>query len=325
MRALRRGPGPRPWQLEFALLTAVWGGSFLFIKVAVKHFAPVDVALGRVALGAAVLLIALAVQRTRMPQGREVWGHLFVVGLLGNAIPFTLLGYGEERISSVLAGIWNATTPLLTMLVAIAMLPDERPTPRRVAGLLAGFGGVIVVLGPWRSPGGSELLGQLMCLGAAACYGIAFPYTRRFLAHRPDSGMALSAGQLTCASLQLAVATAFIGGAPHGVNSQAVGSILALGVFGTGIAYILNYAVLRQAGATTASTVTYVVPIWSTLLGVTVLGEGLTWNEPLGAAIVLTSVAVSQGLVNRAGRRERQHQRAQGEAVDHERAHRVRG
>ena len=195
----------------------------------------------------------------------------------------------------MLAGIWNATTPLLVLVVATFMLPDERPTPRRIAGLMAGFAGVLVVLGPWRSVGGGELTGQLMCLGAAACYGIAFPYTRRFVAGRPDSGMALSAGQLIWSSIQLGVVTAFIGGAPSHLPLDVILAMLALGVFGTGFAYILNYAIVRLAGATTASTVTYLVPVVSTALGIVVLGEQLEWNQPVGAAVVLASVAFSEG------------------------------
>jgi drug/metabolite transporter (DMT)-like permease len=137
-----------------------------------------------------------------------------------------------------------------------------------------------------------------MCLGAATCYGFAFPYTRRFLAGRPESGTALSAGQLLCATAQLAVLTVFVGGAPRGLGLDAAGSLLALGALGTGLAYILNYAIVRAAGATTAATVTYLVPVVSTALGVIVLGEGVTWNEPLGAAIALSAVAW-QGLSRR--------------------------
>jgi drug/metabolite transporter (DMT)-like permease len=291
---------PVAWQLQLVLLSSVWGASFLFIKVADRDLAAVDVALGRVALGAGVLVFALAFGRSRLPRGRGAWGHLALVGLIGNAIPFMLFAYGETRISSVLAGLWNATTPLLVLLVATFMLPDERPTGRRVAGLFVGFAGVVVVLAPWRGLGGSELLGQLMCLGAAACYGFAFPYTRRFIAWRPESGTALSAGQLLCATAWLAVTTVFVGGAPGGVSLEVVLSLLALGALGTGLAYILNYAIVRAAGATTAATVTYLVPIVSTALGVIVLGESVAWNQPVGAALALAAVA-AQGLTGSRG------------------------
>ena len=287
------------WRPRFALLALIWGSSFLSIKVAVDYLAPVDVAFVRVALGAALLLLVLAVTRRALPRGWDTWGHLFVIALFGNSIPFVLLAEGETRISSVLAGLWNATTPLLTLVVATFMLPDERPTPRRIVGLFGGFAGVLVVLGPWRSVGGTELTGQLMCLGAAACYGFAFPYTRRFVAGRPDSGMALSAGQLLWSAVQLGVLTVFVGGAPKALEADGVVAILALGLLSTGLAYILSYAVVRLAGATTASTVTYLVPLVSTALGIAVLSERLEWNQPLGAALVLASVAFSEGMLRR--------------------------
>jgi drug/metabolite transporter (DMT)-like permease len=287
------------WRPRFALLALIWGSSFLWIKVAVDYLAPVDVAFVLVTLGALLLFLVLALTRKPLPRGRSTWGHLFVIALFGNSIPFLLLAEGETRISSVLAGIWNATTPLLTLVVATFMLPDERPTPRRVLGLLGGFLGVLVVLGPWRSVGGSELTGQLLVLGAAACYGIAFPYTRRFVAGRPDSGVALSAGQLAWSAIQLGVVTIFVGGAPGELHADGVVAILALGLASTGLAYILNYAVVRLAGATTASTVTYLVPVVATALGIAVLGEQLEWNQPVGACVVLASVAWSSGLLGR--------------------------
>jgi drug/metabolite transporter (DMT)-like permease len=298
------GPGRAPveagrtrWEAQYLLLALVWGASFLFIKEALKGLPPVDVALARVACGAAVLLALLAVSGDRLPRGRSTWGHLAVVAFLSNTIPFTLIAYGETHVSSVLAGIWNATTPLWTLAVATLALPDERPTRGRVAGMLVGFAGVVVVLGPWQGLGGSALTGQIMCAGAALCYGIGFPYMRRFLAGREASGAALSAGQLTCATVQLGVATAFVGGSPHGVTPKVVAAILALGVLGTGLAYVLNFAIIRAAGATVASTVTYLIPLVSTVLGLVVLGEQVRWNEPVGAAIVLASMAASQGLV----------------------------
>lgn len=287
-------PARGGWRPQFAALSAIWGASFLFIKVAVGDLAPIDVALGRVALGALALLPLVAARPESLPAGRRVWGHLAVTGALFSSVPFSLFSYGETHASSVLAGIWNATTPLLTVLVSLAALPDERPTAQRLGGLLVGFTGVLVVLGPWQGVGGSELAGQLMFLGAATCYALGYVYTRRYLSDLPYSGASLSAGQLICASAQLGVATIFVGESPHALGADAVGSMLALGVLGTGLAYVFNYRIVRVAGATTAATVTYLVPLFSTLLGVVVLGEEMTWNEPLGGLVVLAGVAISQ-------------------------------
>lgn len=296
-------PSAHAWRVQFVALAAIWGSSFLFIKVAVGDLAPIEVALSRVGIGALVLTAVLAVRRTALPSDPRIWAHLAVAALLFNALPFTLFAYGETQVSSVVAGIWNATTPLLTLVFALAVLPDERPTPRRVAGLLVGFAGVLIVLGPWRGLSAGQLSAQLLCLAAAGCYGLGFPYTRRYLAGRPESAIALSAGQLLCATGQLAVATALVGAVPRHLSGGTVASVLALGAVGTGVAYILNYAIIRRAGATTAATVTYLMPLFSTVLGVVALGESIRWNQPAGGAIVLLGVGVSQGLAAHRRRR----------------------
>ncbi len=288
-----RRPRPHPWLPAFIALSAIWGSSFLFIKVALRAVPPIDVALVRVAVGAAVLGCVLAAQRVALPRRRSTWGHLAVLALIGNALPFTLIAYGETRISSVLAGIWNATTPLLTLLVAIVVL-GERPTRTRTLGLAIGFVGVVCLLGPWSGVGGGALRGDLACLAAAALYGIAFPYTRRYLSPLGLPATSLAGGQLICASIELAVLALILGGSVGRVDPAVAGSLLALGALGTGVAYVLSYGLIERAGATTASTVTYVIPVFATALGILVLGEGLTWNEPLGAVVVLLGVAVSQ-------------------------------
>ncbi|MEA2399299.1 MAG: hypothetical protein QOK25_2855 [Thermoleophilaceae bacterium] len=288
----------RGWLPSFVLLSAIWGASFLFIKVADRAFAPLQVALLRCALGAAALLVVLVVRGDRLPRGRAAWMHLMVAGVLFNSVPFALFAFGETKVSSVVAGIWNATTPLHALLVSLAVLPEERPTRERVAGLLVGFAGVVVVLGPWSGLGG-RLVGNLACMAAAACYGLGFPYTRRYLAGRTESAVSLSAAQVMCGALQLALIAPWLTSAPGHVPLDSVLSILALGVAGTGLAYVLNYAVIRRAGSTIASTVTYLIPLFSTVLGVVVLGERLAWNQPVGALVVLLGVALTQGRLTR--------------------------
>ena len=165
-----------------------------------------------------------------------------------------------------------------------------------------GFFGVLLVLAPWRSTHGAHLTGQLACLGAGACYGIGFPYTRRFLSGRGESAVALSAAQVLCGTLQLALVVPWATSTPHRFPLDSVLSMIALGAGGTGIAYVLNFDVIRRAGATVASTVTYLIPLFSTVLGVVVLGEALSWNQPVGAAVVLAGVALSQGRLSSRGR-----------------------
>lgn len=292
----------RTWLPGFFALAAIWGSSFLFIKVGIREMHPVYVTLGRVGAGAITLLVVLALVRERLPRNPKLWLHITVFAAIGVALPFTLFGYGEQRVSSILAGIWNATTPLVVLPVAVLVFRTERMTTRRSVGLGLGFVGVLVVLGVWQGLGGADFTGQLMCLGAATCYGVAIPYQKRFIAGRPESGVALTAGQLLMATAQLAIVAPLVAGAPPvpaRLSGEVIASVLVLGALGTGLALVINMRNIRLAGASTASTVTYVIPIFAVLIGVLALGEHLAWYQPVGAAIVLAGVAVSQGPVRR--------------------------
>jgi drug/metabolite transporter (DMT)-like permease len=290
------------WRVQFLLLSATWGSSFLFIKVLDRHWPALWVAFGRVALGAATLLLLAALRRERLAFDRRTWLHLLVVAALFNAIPFALFAYGEKHVASIVAGLWNATAPLWVIVFALAAFPEEHPSPRRVAGLIVGFAGVAVLLGPWHGLHGSQLQGQLACAGAGVCYGLAWLYTRRHLAGRQSSGIALSAGQLLCAVVLLGITLPFASPPTTHIGPDGLASVLMLGVLGTGVAYLFNYAIIRAAGATTAATVTYVVPLFSTLLGVTVLSEPVAWNQPVGAAVLLLGIALSQGALSAVAR-----------------------
>jgi drug/metabolite transporter (DMT)-like permease len=281
------------WQTQFVVLATIWGSSFLLIKVADESLTPLQVALGRVVLGSAALLCVLAARRERLRFTPREWLHLSVAAALFNSLPFVCFAWGETHTSSVLAGIWNATTPLWTLPFALLLVREEPPNRAQATSVALGFVGVLVVLGPWRGAGGSALAGNLACVAGAACYGLGFAYTRRYLtrAHEP---LTLSVGQLLCATVQLGIVTLALDGLPGHVSLKSVGSILALGALGTGVAYLLNYGVIRAAGITVASTVTYVVPLFSTVLGVVVLSEPLHWNAPAGGAIVLVGAALAQ-------------------------------
>ena len=279
-----------PWQAQFVLLAAIWGSSFLCIKVLGEDWAPTYVALGRVALGALFLLAILAVRRTALPRGARLWMHLAVVAFFMNAAPFTLFAYGETKVSSVVAGLWNGTTPLFALAIVLVLLPEERPDRRRLVALAAGFGGVAMLLGPWQALGGDELLGHLACGLGAVCYGCGLPYTRRFVSGRPESGPQLAAVQLVIATAMLAAVAPLAATPTLHLGADAVASLAVLGILGSGVAYVLTHNIVRAAGATTFSTVTYLIPVVSTALGIAILGEGISWNEPVGAAIVLGSM-----------------------------------
>lgn len=302
----------RAWLPGYLALGMIWGSSFLFIKVGIRELHPVYVTLGRVAAGALTLLILLAVLRDRLPRDPRLWLHLSVVAAVGVALPFTLFGYGEQRVSSILAGIWNATTPLATLPMSVLVFRTERMTLRRAVGLVLGFSGVLVVLGVWQGVGGAEFTGQLMCFAAACCYAVAMPYQKRFVANRPESGVALSAVQMLIAVAQLAIVAPLVAGPPPmptSLSLDVIASVLALGALGTGIAFAISLRNIRLIGASAASTVTYLVPVFAVLLGVVVLGESFAWHQPVGALVILTGVAVSQGLL--VGRFRRRADRAQ--------------
>jgi drug/metabolite transporter (DMT)-like permease len=176
------------WRIQYAMLALIWGSSFLFIVIAVEVLDPLQVAFGRVAIGAATLLVILRVLRQSLPRGASVWGHLLVAGLFYNVVPFALLAYAGQRVPSALSGLLNATTPLFTLVIALAVLPSERPTRQRALGLAVGFFGVLIIFGVGAL---SELTGTLpggfwagsaMVLGASACYGLASVYSRITLA-----------------------------------------------------------------------------------------------------------------------------------------------
>jgi drug/metabolite transporter (DMT)-like permease len=291
-----------PWQLWFVTLGAIWGCSFLFIKLGLQSLTPVEVAYGRVTIGAVVLLLVAKATGTRLPRSREVWRHLAVIGLLFCAIPFTLFAYGETQVSSILAGIINACTPLMTLLVVLIAYAEERPARDRVAGLGVGFVGVLVVVGAWNGLGGGELLGVLACVGATACYGLAWPYTRRHLAGIPEGPLAIATGQVGLGSLFLlpVVVGSWVVGAGHVTTPIAADTIvgmLALGALGSGIAYVLSNHLVIEAGSTAASSVTYITPLFAVVAGSIFLSEPLAWYQPVGAAIVLLGVAISQGRI----------------------------
>lgn len=281
---------------RLVLLACIWGSSFLWIELALTGLSPVQVVLGRLLAASAVLGTILTLRRHRLPREPTIWAHLVLLSIVANIVPFSLFGWGQERITSGLAGVLNGTTPLFTLVFAVAALPEERLTAVRGAGLLIGFGGVVLIVGPWdANPLTSSVPGQLACLGAAACYGVAFTYTRRFVSGRGYPAPVLAAVQLGCGALLLAVATPVVAAQPVQLDATVVGSVVMLGAFGTGTAYLLFHRLVADAGATSASMVTYLIPVVAVLLGVAVLAEPLTWNVFAGAVVVIVGVATAEG------------------------------
>ena len=289
-----------PPALRLALLSLMWGSSFLFMKVGLEGLSPQQIVLARMLFGAVVLIAIVAVRRERFPRSGRIWAHLFALTVVANLVPFFLIAWGEESISSATAGVLNATTPLFTTLIALAALPEERPTSDKAVGLVVGFVGVVVLLG---GGGRGEVGGYLAVLGASACYGVAFVYMRRVLSPTGLSPVVLSTAQIVAGTLLMLIATPVVGRSPIELDLGIVLSMVALGALGTGLAYLLSYSLVRDIGATGASLVTYLIPLAAVALGAVVLDERLQWNLPIGGAVVIVGVALAQG---RFSRRERQ-------------------
>jgi drug/metabolite transporter (DMT)-like permease len=281
----------------------IWGWSFLLIKVALEAAPPAFIAWSRVLLGAAVLIPILRHAGERVLPPRSQWLHGLVLGLFSSALPFTLIAWGEQRITSALASVLNACTPLAAALFA-AWLLRERLRPAQIAGLLAGVVGVGLVAGVGGGDlAGSSVTGTLAVVAAAVSYGLAFPYSRRFLTGLSATQMAV--GPLIGAAILLTVPAA-AEAARHGLHPTPirVAALLLLGCVGTGIALRLNYHTVLQLGPTTASLVTYLVPVVGVTVGVTVLGEPFSLRQLAGGLTIILSVALVQGrLLNRPRRR----------------------
>ncbi|MEU1071694.1 DMT family transporter [Streptomyces sp. NPDC005878] len=290
------------WRVRFAVLSLVWGFSFLLIKVGTDGYAPFQVTFGRLFFGTAVLAVAMAVKRERLPRGARTWLRLAVAALLLNALPFSLFAYAELTIPSTLAGICNATSPLWGMALSLVALSEDRPTRRRVAGLGLGFLGVLTVLGAWQGFHGLDLRGTLMALLASLCYPVGWIYVRRTLAGGGHSNLSLIGSQLGVATLQLTLVTPLFAGFPTAFHPVPLLAVAALGALGTGFAVLVQYGLVNEVGPTTAQMVTYFIPVIATAAGVLVLGESLSWNTPVGAAIVLAGAALTQTRAPKAAR-----------------------
>jgi drug/metabolite transporter (DMT)-like permease len=279
-------------------LGCVWGSSFLWTELGLRGFSPVQVVLGRLTVGGIVLLLAVRIVGVRLPRSPGMWGHLAVMAVIANIVPYFLFSWGQEEIPSGLAGVLNASTPLFTLVVASMALREERLGVFKIVGLLIGFGGVVLVVGPWEvDSAAGPLVRQLACVAAAACYAVGFVYTRRFLTGRGVGPMALAAAQISLAAAILWLLTPFVGrGAPTWSVAPVAGVVI-LGLGGTGLAYLLFFKLVGAIGATATSLVTYVIPVVAVILGVVVLGEPLRWNLFAGGAVVVLGVGVVEGRI----------------------------
>ena len=285
----------RSWLPAYCAIGLAWGCSFLFIKWGLDFLTPFGVAFVRCALGATTLLFVALVRGIALPRERVLWLHLFVVAMCINVVPGVLFALAESRTTTILAGIINAITPLTSLFFIAVVFRDEPLSTAQLVGLAVGFLGVLVVLGAWRGLGTYPWWAITSLLVAVTLYGFSFPYTRRYLTPRRLPPVALASAQLSLAALTLVPAFWLDGTNGQPVTLRGMGAVIALGVFGSGLAFMWNFRVIEAVGSSRASTVTYITPLVAVLVGVLVLHESLAWFQPLGAILVLVGAAVGQG------------------------------
>lgn len=287
------------WLFSFILLGIIWGSSFLFIKEALAVLSPFGVAFWRTALGAGVMALILVIRRDKLPTTLKQWVLIWIGGLLMSGVPAALFGYAQQHVSSALASIMNASTPIFTVVAIMIAFRDEKPKRHVVVGLLVGLVGVGVVLGVWSGFGVNDPLAIGALVLAVTCYGFGTPFTRKYISPMPIGNesavfVQVFTSAVTMLPLYLFTGPAFVGE----LSLIPVGSILILGIIGTGLAYVAYYDILDKVGSAIASSVTYITPLVGVLLGALLLGEHITWNQPVGGVVILLGAAIAQGRIN---------------------------
>ena len=291
----RRGYQPVDY-LRLLLLSAIWGSSFLFIKLAVAEIPPMTLVAARLGLAALALLLFLAATGRRLPRGWGIWRGFLVVAVIGNVVPFFLINWGEVTVDSSLAAILLATVPLATVVLAHAFAPDERLTPLKGLGVAVGFGGIVVLVGPDALAGfGREAVSQFAIVGAACCYAATGVFVRRSrLIELPAAVTA--AGVLVTAAV-VAVPLALVVDRPWELPAPSTGALLALAVLAllcTSAAFLILFRLLATTSATFVSLLNYLAPVFGVLWGALLLGEALHL-EVLGAlALILLGLVLTQ-------------------------------
>lgn len=282
--------------LLLGLLSILWGGAFFFIGVAVRELPPFTIVLVRVGLGALFLIPALKLLGGAWPKSLEGWMPFLGMGLLNNVIPFSLLVAGQTYISSGLASVLNATTPLFTVLV-MAGFGDEKLVVRRMIGIVLGLVGVVVLRAPWLDQAHGQTIGMLLCLGAALSYGFSGWWARRKLTGVPP--VTSSVCQLVCSTIVMAIIAA-VYDRPWQLTMPSMAtalSLIGLAALGTSLAYIVFFRIINRSGPTNVMLVTLLIPVTAILLGFLVLGEPISTHEIIGALIIASALLVIDGRV----------------------------
>ncbi len=286
---------PRDW-LQLLALSFLWGSSFLFVKIAVRTVPPATLVAARFAVAAIVLTVIVRAMGLRLPRSARIWSHYLLIGVVGNSLPFTLIAWGQIRVDVGLAGILLGSVPLMTMSMAHFFVPGERMTPRIVCGLVAGFVGLAILLGPEAllELGGqaSDLPRQAAILGAALCYATSSILARRLATL--DSLVSATTVMWTTCAIMIPAALWFDGPWDQTLSGEAIFSIAWLGLLATALATLIFFQIVRRSGPTFLSLMNYLIPVVALVAGAVVLGEEPTGGILVGLLLILAGLAVSQ-------------------------------
>jgi drug/metabolite transporter (DMT)-like permease len=287
--------GAREWLL-LVVLSVLWGGSFFFFKVLVVELPTLTIVLGRLSLAALLMNLLIVLKGGTMPATPRLWGTFLVMGLLNNVVPFILVVWAEIRISSGLASILNATTPIFAVLAAHVVTNNEKLNWSKGIGVLCGFLGVVVLIGPalLASLSREQVPADLACLLAALIYAFAGIYGRRF---RGMPSLTVATGQVTASTLVL-LPIALLVDQPWNLANPGIhawAALIGLAVLSTALAYVMYFRILATAGATNTMLVTFLVPISAILLGVLFLNEAFTLQTFGGMLLIGAGLAAIDG------------------------------
>lgn len=286
---------------DYALLlalSAVWGSSFMFIKIAVESAPAISVTAARVTIGGLLLLAAAWHAGQSLPRDARTWVMIVLAALFGNALPFTLISWGEERIDSGLAAILMAVMPLVTLVLAHFFTGDERITVRKAIGVLLGLVGLVVLIGPSTLAGlGSDLVRQVAVASAAACYAVNALITKRLLG-LPRRALAAA---VVMASAGMLIPASIIIDRPWTLDPSArsIMAVVMLGVVQTAVATMMMFALIRRQGASFFSQLNFVVPLFGVMYGAMLLGERPSANAYAALAVILAGIAIARGAPRR--------------------------
>jgi drug/metabolite transporter (DMT)-like permease len=287
--------GVKEWGL-IVILSIIWGASFFFVEIAIKTMTPLTIVLCRVGGAAFLLWGFVLVTRRKLPKDIRVWAAFLALGAMNNVIPFSLIAWGQSHIDSSLAAILNATTPVFSVILAHFLTRDEPLTKRRLAGVLFGWGGVIILIGIESLNGvGMKIAGQAAVLGAAFLYAISAIFGRRFKDIDP---VVVAAGMLSGSTL-IMVPLVSVFEQPFTLNPDWTtwAALFGLSVISTSLAYIIYFYVLSKAGATNILLVTFLIPVSAIFLGMMVLGETPGWNAFTGMGLIFIGLIFIDGRV----------------------------